>query len=223
MLPGISPVMLTAIGASELTYTFVASGTSSVTGITIPASAQAGDLCVIICNARNSDNTNIPTDVTPSGFTNLGGGTGAANSNGFRSNFCVRVLTGGNPGSSVSTMNDNTIRAFVLVFRPSVPINTPTLVGAIQYTVANGDPTAQAVTPTNGDVPYIAVGTCFADNAGTFSTSPAGYTNVEISANQHVAAYRIVNSGSASTESCDITDTGNWNALMMAVIKATPV
>lgn len=212
--------MLGAVGGAALTYTFVASATSSVTGVTIPASAQAGDLCVVVCNARNSDNTDIPTDVTPSGFTNLGGGTGVANSNGFRSNICVRVLTSGDPGSSISTMNDNQIRVFALVFRPSVAINTPTIVGSIAYTVTNGDPAAQSVTPSNGDVPYLAFGVCFANNSGTFTTSPAGYTNVEILANQHVVAYRIVNSGSASTESCDLNDTGNWNSIMEFVIKA---
>lgn len=195
--------------AVRKTLAYVASADSSAATITIPATAQAGDLAVLYDLARNIIGT--PTLVTPSGWTTLSdltGGTGAAV-------LSYKILGAGDPGATITGMDGNIADAKSLeVFRA-----TPSLAGvtvlesAEQYTA--GNPTAQAKTAQSA-YPYLVYVVC-----GGVSALPswiAGYApDATASIGYQRYGWTLFNDSGASC-SVDCNDSGTGTFLQSCIL-----
>ncbi len=185
--------------------------TSAASTITIPATAQAGDLAVLYDLARNSSGT--PTLVTPAGWTTLSdltGGTGAAV-------LSYKILVAGDPGGTVTGMDGTSADAkSLVVFRA-----TPTLAGVAvqdlgeQYTTDN--PGAQTLAAQSA-YPYVVYGGC-----GGLSALPtwasAWYSNTGSTGYQRYA-FQIFNA-SGESRSVDCNDSGTGTFLQSCVLRVT--
>jgi len=121
-------------GPALIGFTFVASASTNIgaSTITIPATAQAGDLCVLLDSTVNTTAT-LPTNVVPSGFTQImtaafvrANGTTSA-----RMTCSYKVLVSGDAGSSITGLGNTNPRKIALVFRPDSSITT------VSYSTAN--------------------------------------------------------------------------------------
>lgn len=204
MLPGLFPIPpLAGLVALTLTYVVGATGTASVV---VPAGAQVGDIAVLLDHARNSGNTNIPTAVVPTNFTTLYNDSTTANSNGFRAIASYKVLEAGDLGATLTGMNDDQVRKFLYILRPSRAC-TLTLDG-YNYQCTAGSPSAQTRAPTAS--PAVIIGLAHTANNGTFTFSPAGTAlNISTDALSQIAVYNTA----PSSTTVNVNDTGNWNAL----------
>lgn len=162
------------------TIAFQASAISSTSSITIPASAQAGDIAILLDRAGNTSGT-YPTLVTPSGWTNLANTTQQyAGSVSMRAAIAYKVLAAGEAGTSVTCTNAvNSNSKIMLVFRPSqatgwtISASTPVTQGTA------GDPTAQTIAASGAVAPviqYASLACTYADTAAY--SSATGFTTV---------------------------------------------
>lgn len=176
--------------ASSLAFTFVASATANATGITIPASAAAGDFAILYDAAGG---TGPASAVTPSGWTNHVNTTA---SNTMRCMISTKTLVGGEPGATINGMTGpTTSRKCMAVFRPSAAIATmtPSTPNAEGTT---GDPALQNLLMSGQPTPLIAVA-CFRATTGitTRSVSPAFDGEITEDGSTIYMQYKIYNSG----------------------------
>lgn len=202
---------------SIMALSFIASATSTTSTLTLPGSGngvQAGDIAILFDHARNSDNSNLPTNVVPSGWTQLAAHSGTANSNGFRLTVSYKQLVSGDLAASITGMNDNQLRKVVLVVRPT---KTPTAItyqsGSSDFTA--GNPATNTQTPTAGTEPVISYGFMAAANAQSLT---GGGTQISWNSGDAIIDYTIFNSG-ASAIGYDCGDSGNWNTLSAGIIQ----
>ena len=137
-----------------LTFTFVASATSTGGTITVPATAAEGDFCMLMQVARNFSNT-IPAAVTPAGYTTdrEAAGMTSGGENPIRVMLSRRVLGSGEAGASITGMNGGGNGKVVLVFRPSRPIVGVSLVGGgAESTSTSVNPSTQTIS-VSGQAP----------------------------------------------------------------------
>ena len=121
-------------GTSVLRMEFVQYSNSASSTITIPSEAQPGDLAILF------DTSTTTTSVVPSGWTSITNTT----TTGIRSTVSRRILTSGQPGSTVTGMSGTTSKILV-VFRPNAAITTVTAsTPSAQATTAA--PTTQSIT-----------------------------------------------------------------------------
>ena len=158
----------------------VASDTGSVSlaaTITISANTQVGDIAVLFDTSTNT------TDVTPSGWTSINGAT----TTGIRTNISYKVLTSGDPGSTITGMAGTT-RKTMVVFRavgntaPTVSLSTP----SSQATTAA--PTGQTITAGGSGTQSI----YFAAYGWTTTLPTRGFTQTGFTA---VSASQVSTSG----------------------------
>jgi hypothetical protein len=191
--------------------TFVASAGSSGTTITIPADAQAGDVAILFDVAINTTfNATPPTDVVPTNWTGIITSSGTIT----RARISRKILTAGEPGSSVTGMNGSSSDDKVmLVFRNLSPI---TSVSAEDWAVeiTTGNPASQTVNASGETAPLIVFGMAFiADGTGAFSTqSPAFDATVANGDSDLLVGYKIYESSPAD-HTIDMNDLGNINVL----------
>jgi hypothetical protein len=112
-----------AVGPS---LTFVASAfqpTTSSSAITIPATAAVGDIAILF----DRQNSTGQAQVTPSGWTQITTALSATTgSNRLRITISYRILTAGQPGTSI-TGQGSVARKIMVVYRPSTAITTATV------------------------------------------------------------------------------------------------
>lgn len=203
-------------------FTFVASATSTGTTITIPATAQPGDLAVLF----NAIGASSVTAAVPTGFTSiidtsLLGGLGGDN----RSIASYKRLVTGEPNSVITGMTggDAGFRTMImLVFRPIGRIAVVTI-PAWTGQATDGNPTLQTVVALGLPVPLIVFGLAWAFTAGTvaFSTaSPAFDATVTLDGGSAylIVGYKIYNSAPAD-HSIDKNDDGSGNTLQSGLIR----
>jgi hypothetical protein len=175
----------------------VASATSTTGSITIPATTQVGDIVIL------ADTSTTVTDTLPSGFTSISGVT----TTGIRTNISYRVLTAGQPGSTISGMAGTT-RKVLLSFRelstttPTLSITTPTT----QATTAAPNSQTIAAGAAGAKSIYIVVG------GATASTVTLGFTQTGFTA----APVNIASTSSTNTR-YTIRDNG-VNAIAQAAV-----
>ena len=179
---------------------FVVSATSTTGSITIPATTRVGDIVIL------ADTSTTVTDTLPSGFTRISGVT----TTGIRTNISYRILTAGQPGSTITGMAGTT-RKVLLSFReqstttPTLTITTPTT----QATTAA--PTTQTIAAGGADAAsiYIVVG------GATSSTPTIGFTQTGFTASP-------VNIASTSSTNTRFTVRDNGpNAIAQASVSVT--
>lgn len=193
--------LLMALKSTVSSISFVASADANNTSITIPASAQAGDVAILADGAANTTAT-IPTSVTPTGWT-------LANSESYsytgydsiRTNVSYKVLDAGDPGASISGMTGgSTSQKAMVVFRPDV-----SLTALVAGTVAHGNDISGSqinanVTCSSVAAPLVVIAVYRispGSGAPTFTFSPGKSSAVDRIENTVVAlrlAYVIFNS-----------------------------
>lgn len=135
-------------GGASVTH--VATATSSSGSITIPSSAQAGDLAVLCDESAKLFGT--VANVVPTGFTLL---KYLSPYSAVKYNASYKILISGDPGSSITGMNDTYNNKVLFVFRlASGPITTVTVAYNDGYTTT-GNPTD--MTAPAGTEPYVVV------------------------------------------------------------------
>jgi len=183
-----------------------ATATSTASTITIPATAQAGDVAILF------DNSTTVTDTIPTNWDSIAKVT----TTGIRQNVSYKILASGEPGTTITGMAGTT-RKVMLVYRPNVAASgvAPIVLGS-QATTAT--PTAQSLVGEAGPVITFAV----YSSTGAIATrgwsvgSPTEYSSVSTSA-IYVKAL-ITNSGTPSTTSITMSD-GGTNALQSFRLK----
>ncbi len=123
MIPGFTSSMMMAGSGAPMLLTLMTAITASSTSssITIPATAQAGDIAVFSQYAFSSGGT--PTAVEFSGATtvnNIAGGPSTVR----RVMISYKVLTSGDIGAALTGMNSSSNLKSVRIIRPSKPITS---------------------------------------------------------------------------------------------------
>jgi len=207
--------MLLAVGGSPIEWTFVASATSTAAGITVPGSAQEGDLAILADFARQISGS--PTLVTPAGWT----GVATTTSTGRPVMRTSGRLLGASPGgTSVTGMDGNFADAkAMIVLRPSRPVTLLDLQSLNNEYTAN-NPTPQVIACAAGQVGMVAVAV-FASGAAvaprTFSPAEDG----EVSPGTTLyLKYKVFNTSPADI-TVDMDDEGSDNFLVSFYVGAT--
>jgi hypothetical protein len=203
------------------TWSYVADETNSnSTTITIPATAQVGDLCVLYDVTAVND-----ANVTPTGWTSI-----ISNNDTFENNFSYRLLTSGEPGSSVTgqTGGQYSIK-IMMVFRPSVAVTITT--GTLQITLeTNGDPAP--ITINTSAIAYSGLAIGVAKNfSDTLTTTGDANWNANSIYNESTSStkaharmfYKLQNAGSLTNPTLDMADLGFYNTLFGIYFAGTPV
>lgn len=202
-------LMGAAIPPSGTSYSFthvaVASSTSS--SITIPSSAQTGDIGILADYVNNF--VTMPSTVVPSGWTN----THSIN-NGFNVKGIIscKILGSSDPGASITGMSGNlaTAKRMVIV-RPSASVASFSAESKVS-TIGDGAPGSFKVT-SQTPAPYLGVGVLGTyTNPGTWSTfSPTATDNNKT--NGCRLTYVIMDTSGDITMS-KTSDAGNANMLL---------
>ena len=183
--------------------------TAATTTIVIPATAEVGDIAVLF------DTSTTTTDVTPSGWTTINNAT----TTGIRTNISYKVLTSGEPGSTITGMAGNA-RKILQVYRvwgntaPTISLSTP----GSQATTAT--PTTQTITAGAAGAQSIYVAAYgFTTTTPTRSFTQTGFTSTNptsISTNGIILSYTIRNTGANAITQANATITmtdGGTNTL----------
>lgn len=188
---------------------FLASSTSTLDTITIPSTAQAGDIAILFDAASNVSGT-APTSVDPSGWTNLASSSGTDGVTiAIRMNVSYHILDSNEAGTTITGMNGGTDYKSVLVFRPNFNCLSVTRSAlGVQFTSA--DPTAQNITLVTGTpgVPPPIVAFAHMRSTGAVSrTVPSGWS--EITNTNQIVQYFTNNPNDTNiNQTVDMADTG---------------
>ncbi len=213
VLPGLAPVLARrAVGNAITTITFVASAGANAATITIPAGAQAGDVAVLFDLAHSTSVAAAPTSVTPANWT-LIKETNEAVSRGSRAITSYKILAAGEPGSSVTGMNDDREDKVMLVFRGNVAVVTVTP-SVWNGESTDGDPASQSVAASGGAAPLVVLGCAGDDNSNaSFATASPAFDGTGTATDlDAIMGYKIYNSAPAD-HTIDMADLGSNNAL----------
>jgi hypothetical protein len=210
-------------GAGGLTsITFVNSAISNAATITVPAAAQTGDVAILFDVAESTTGT-PPSDVVPTNWTGITTTTFVNSAgNGQRCRISYKILTGGDPGASITGMNGTARNDKVmLVVRGNV---AATAVSAEDWTLVGEetDPASQTVNAsTLGTAPLVVFGMANARlSTAVFSTaSPAFDATVADGTADLLAGYKIYDSAPAD-HTIDMADLGN-NMLASGFLELT--
>lgn len=150
-------------------HLFVVPTTNSVTGTPV----EAGDLCVLF-DLANNNTAAIPALVTPTGFTSIGGTTGADGSgNGARCAASYKILAAADIGATFTGMNGTeNERKMVCSFRMSRPVQSVTPGGFVVSAPTGGDPSGVSiVVPGSSTGNILVLAMACAENPITALTS----------------------------------------------------
>lgn len=198
-----APYVAGAAGVTSLA--FHDDAYSDTDQITVPGTVQAGDLIVLSDLASDGEGAVL---VTPSGFTNWINLTGV---DGFaRLAVSYKIATGSE--TTLTTMDGNDYLDKILaVFRPDVPITTVTASTPTSQSTA-GNPSAQNIVATSGNLPLIAFGFYAGFNAINPRTMSPAATAELSNSTLHFLKYQLQNSSLADV-TIDMDDEGSSNNL----------
>lgn len=195
----------------EFLLTFVSSETSGGASITIPATAQEGDIAIIFDYAVNASTSGIsvPSSVTPSGFTNFANVSSSYEVNpsfniynNIRAMVSHKLLVSGDAGTSVTGMNGSGDSKVMIVFRPVTIPSTVTIFDNNRSAPAyNTNPSAYTVEAT--ETPNLVIAW-----AGGFSLSSSPSPSGSQDSGNLDVDYYLFNEGSASNVTSDIGTVG---------------
>lgn len=219
-------MLLSISGAGGINFTHITNGSSHDSStVTIPATAQAGDLAVLFDGAvKYGFSGDIPSTVVPSGWTSIKNITMGTNDfHAVRSIGSCRVLTAGEPGSSIVGMNSDYENKMVAIFRPDRTITTVTP-STWEGQITNGNPSSQSIAPSSETATVIVLSfACNYASTPTFSTaSPAFDAEASLSDNNIRFGYAIYDAGTPpQNHTVDIGDAGAANILMSGYLTIT--
>lgn len=203
--------------AQPATVAKVLDATSTDSGtITYPTGIQSGDMIFLWHGAQ--DDFVTPTDVTPSGFTNI------TNQSGSVTRFRVdrKFAAGGESGTLNVITADAWSEARMVVFRRTPAGTQGNTAGSIQAQLTTGNPSAQAQDGSAQTPPLVVLG--FYMSSGTVSPrtfSPA--EDGEFGSGQAYIKWKIYNEGATIvSHSIDMDDEGTVNFLASLYNTYTP-
>lgn len=192
--------------AGVTSLTFVDSAVSTGSTITVPATAAVGDIAFLFDTGRQASPG--PASVVPAGWTPI---AETVPSNTLRIITSRRVLTSGEPGSTVTGINASTfVSKVILVFRPNATILTVTHSTWNTVPETNGDPASQSVLASGGVAPLIVFGLVTTTGTPAFNASTTPAFTATVSSGNIIVGYRISNSAPAD-QTLDMDDLGNAN------------
>lgn len=195
------------------TLSYITSTNSTTANITISASAAIGDIAVLLDMGWSSSSQ---ASVVPSGWTTISNTTAKFIMAG-RGILTYRVLTSGNPGSSVTGMTATySLGKQMMIFRPTSPISSLTVADLGEEGVGSGTPADQVV--GINPLSYIVIG-----GGGSYSDAivwDSTWYTTSIGIATQKLAYKIFNSGPAST-SIGTTTSATANILQSCALVIT--
>lgn len=202
------------IGAGAFTLTFNSSATANAATITIPAGALAGDLAVLFDCAYSTS----PGAVTPAGWTNVANATVTSVTRGMTH---YKVLLAGDPGSSVTGMDETTVDKVMLVFRPSRAI-VSVVASTWNADATTLNPASQTVLAVGVATPLVVIGGAGAasSTAAFVTASPAFDATVTTADSDAIMGYKVYNSAPAD-HTIDMDDLGSGNNLHSGYLRVT--
>lgn len=213
----VSGVWEELLSAGLTSLTFVASATSSGSTITVPGTALAGDIAILI---DGTTGFKTPTNVVPSGWTGIGSLYSVTGKNGAAIRVSRKILVSGDIGANVTGMHEVSEAKTMIVLRPNATINTVTL-GTINNEGTAGNPSSQTVSASGQPTPLVVIGAaCTESGTAAFSTaSPAFDAELAPSVDSKVG-YKIYNSSPAD-HSIDMADLGNGQVLVSFYLRVS--
>lgn len=203
---------------STLSYITSATVGSGPT-ITIPGTAQAGDLAVFIDWAVNSSGT--PTLVVPSGWTSIQSNNNIST---IRRVCSAKIIATGEPGTSITGMDGGLGELkTILIFRGNIALTSFTAYSAAGA-LTTADPAGQTVTSSGGSTPLVVIGSGSSTGVMTaqvsFTPAADGIVDVTVSSNRYQSTgYKIYNSSPANV-TVDMADYGS-NGLQSFYLSVT--
>jgi len=197
------------MSVSELSFTFVTSATSQGITTTIPADAQAGDFAILF----DFTSGGTPTSVTPTNWQLI-----RSDFNGvatyIRSSY--KILTDGEPGSSISGGNGTVSLKTFFIFRPSISIQNVTI-GSLNGQSSASAPSSQTLNMTLGVTPLIGFATygTTGSGGGFGPGESAGVMNTvnNITAYSQSSRYVVYNKGSSPVSTTISLSDGGVNVM----------
>jgi membrane-associated protease RseP (regulator of RpoE activity) len=190
----------------KIEFTFIGGNTSSGETITLPGGAQVGDLCVLGDHAIQV--TGVPTDVTPSGFTELVNETVDAITD-MRSKASYSVLTG--TGTITGMTGGSSVRKVLHVYRPSRPISAIT---ASTWTHAFNSGSSQTISASGQQTPILLFGMYLvgSDTFNSTTMNPAQDETTSSSSNRTIRSkyYGLNNSPQNHTISMSVGSAASY-------------
>jgi hypothetical protein len=185
--------MQSLFSSSFGSFSFVISTTSSSGTITIPVTSRVGDFAILF-DVIYSSGISISGEVVPSGWNSISR-VSTANIFGpsaIRSIVSYKVLTSGNPGSTITGMSDDATRKILLIFRPESTISSVTPL-SVNGQATSINPSTQTITASDV-IPPILVFAHWGADGNISSRSVSGITMNEVgnTTNQY-CKYQIFN------------------------------
>ena len=203
-----------AAGVSTITYVGMAESGSA--NITIPATAQTGDIAALYDLAISGS---LPALVTPSGWANRVNTTSGV---AVRLAVSTKILESGDAGASITGMDGSSLDTkMMLVFRPNILIGTATY-STFTGEATTGDASSQSIAASGQSAPVLVIAGCGTNSGPVFSTaSPAFDAEVTATINLRMG-YKIYNAGSTpASHTIDMANLGSRNSLWGGYIALT--
>lgn len=188
---------LTGFGAGNSATTSYLSGeaTSNSHTITIPSTSAEDDLALLFDFGWNSS-TSAVTDVVPTGWTGVLTAADTSGGKQARVRISYKILAGGDPGSSVTGINDTNDAKVMLVFAGPISSVTPQDLASF---CDSSNPSAQTANASGGSPALIVFG-CHGYSYSTgaaFSTASPAFdeTVIEPVTSDLIAGYKYYASG----------------------------
>lgn len=192
------------------TFAFVASSKSDLgSTITVPATAAAGDLAVLL--DRAGAGTYVPTTVVPTNWTSISNQGGGSFLQYARQILSYKILASGDPGATITGMNGTVNSKVMLVFRPSAAMAA--VIEDVNEELTSSTPSSQVVEATTK--PYVVIGGTGTSGTPTWDTS---WYDATVSATRIELAYKLFNTTPANV-TISVPDGGNTNVLQSCAIR----
>ncbi len=186
---------------APLTLSFLSSATSTSSTIAWPGSLLAGDEAYLFDFARNT--TGDPTEVIPSGFTQIPSGAAGQL---LRLTISKKILTGSESGNITGQNGTSGNNKTLVIVRGSRAIAGSTESTAT-YDLNINNPSSQVIAGSGGVAPLIEFGiACSSASTALFSTASPAF-DAEISNARLRVGYKLYDSAPAD-HTIDMHDQG---------------
>lgn len=219
VLPGMCSFLVAGGRPSRTAIVAADVATGAGGQITIPATAQAGDLAVLV----DTINSNAAL-VVPSGFTSVKQESFIGGAN-IRVGTSRKILTASDPGAVITATNAFTSRRRIVIFR------APFLITSVTASTWNGEGTDGDFTPQTVSVgsatePFIVIGLVSSiTGVASFSTeTPAFVTQYDDTGSSPylVTGVTVYNpSDTPANQDIDAGDLGNGQVMMSGYIEVS--
>lgn len=213
------PLILSPYSFAPPSLAFQTSADSDLQTITCPT-VLAGDVGVLFDQASN--NSGIPTDTIPSGFTKLK--TSNPASSFYRTTLSYKVFAGTEGGSSLTGLTgDLSIAKVLIVFRPTFVIAAVNMSTFLEETT-NTNPASQLIAASGEAAPLIRLACASVGNlatAPTFTSGTFDATVANVGAVSGIRAGYAIQNTSPSNDTVDVGDTSSGNILISGWINFT--